>query len=65
MTRLKIDAVSKQFGSLTALDNVSLSLEAGRSLALIGPTAAGKSVLLKLIVGLYGSEQGRLLSGGR
>jgi phospholipid/cholesterol/gamma-HCH transport system ATP-binding protein len=64
MTRLKIDAVSKQFGSLTALDNVSLSLEAGRSLALIGPTAAGKSVLLKLIVGLYGSEQGRLLIDG-
>ncbi len=64
MTRLKIDAVSKQFGSLTALDNVSLSLEAGRSLALIGPTAAGKSVLLKLIVGLYGCEQGRLLIDG-
>ena len=64
MTRLKIDAVSKQFGSLTALDNVSLSLDAGRSLALIGPTAAGKSVLLKLIVGLYGSEQGRLLIDG-
>ncbi len=64
MTRLKIDAVSKQFGSLTALDNVSLSLEAGHSLALIGPTAVGKSVLLKLIVGLYGSEQGRLLIDG-
>ncbi|MDC0147968.1 ATP-binding cassette domain-containing protein [Alphaproteobacteria bacterium] len=60
MTRLKLDAISKSFGAIKALDKVSLSLEAGRSLALIGPTAAGKSVLLKCLVGLYAPDSGTL-----
>ena len=64
MSRIKIDKVSKSFGALKALDGVSLSLEAGRSLALIGPTAAGKSVLLKCLVGLYGADGGAILIDG-
>ena len=64
MSRIKIDKVSKSFGALKALDGVSLSLEAGRSLALIGPTAAGKSVLLKCLVGLYGADGGAISIDG-
>jgi phospholipid/cholesterol/gamma-HCH transport system ATP-binding protein len=64
MSRIKIDEVSKSFGALKALDGVSLSLEAGRSLALIGPTAAGKSVLLKCLVGLYGADGGAISIDG-
>ncbi len=65
MSHISIEAVSKNFGTLCALDNVSLSLEAGRSLALIGPTGAGKSVLLKCLVGLYAQDAGRIMIDGK
>lgn len=55
---IELQNVTKKFGDITALDAVSLSVEQGRSLALIGATAAGKSVLLKLIAGLYAPENG-------
>ncbi len=55
---IELQNVTKRFGDITALDAVSLSVEQGRSLALIGATAAGKSVLLKLIAGLYAPENG-------
>jgi phospholipid/cholesterol/gamma-HCH transport system ATP-binding protein len=64
MTRVKLDGISKKFGAVTALNEVSLSLEAGRSLALIGPTAAGKSVLLKCLVGLYAPDSGTISIDG-
>jgi phospholipid/cholesterol/gamma-HCH transport system ATP-binding protein len=64
MSRIKIDNLSKSFGSLEALKGVSFSLQAGRSLALIGPTAAGKSVLLKCLVGLYASDGGTISIDG-
>lgn len=55
---LQIESVSKNFDNLVALDKVDLSLKQGRSLALIGPAAAGKSVLLKCLVGLYAPSDG-------
>ena len=61
MARLAVENLVKRFGALEAVKGVSLSLQAGRSLALIGPTAAGKSVLLKCLAGLYAPEQGRIL----
>ena len=64
MSRLQIENVSKNFADVTALRDVSLSLDAGRSLALIGPTAAGKSVLLKILAGLYGPDAGRIAVDG-
>jgi phospholipid/cholesterol/gamma-HCH transport system ATP-binding protein len=64
MSRIKIDNLSKSFGSLEALKGVSFSLQAGRSLALIGPTAAGKSVLLKCLVGLYAPDGGTISIDG-
>ncbi len=64
MSRIKIDNLSKSFGSLEALKGVSFSLQAGRSLALIGPTAAGKSVLLKCLVGLYAPDSGTISIDG-
>ena len=64
MTRVKLEGISKKFGAITALNDVSLSLEAGRSMALIGPTAAGKSVLLKCLVGLYGPDSGKISIDG-
>ena len=48
--------VSKQFGSFTAVDNVSFEIEAGKILGLIGPNGAGKTTLLKAVLGLTDCE---------
>ncbi len=57
MTRLvSAQGVTKQFGSFTAVDNVSFEIEAGKILGLIGPNGAGKTTLLKALLGLTDCE---------
>jgi branched-chain amino acid transport system ATP-binding protein len=51
MAILEVNNVSKQFGGLTALDNVSFQIEAGEIRGLIGPNGAGKSTMFKNIAG--------------
>jgi len=48
---LRIDNLSKKFGSLRAIDGLSLSLRRGEALGIIGPNGAGKSTLFNLIAG--------------
>ncbi len=48
--------VTKKFGSFTAVDNVSFSIESGKILGLIGPNGAGKTTLLKALLGLTDCE---------
>ena len=48
--------VSKQFGSFTAVDNVSFEIESGKIVGLIGPNGAGKTTLLKAVLGLTDCE---------
>ena len=62
---LQVEAVTKKFDDLVALDKVDLFLKQGRSLALIGPAAAGKSVLLKCLVGLYAPSEGVIRIDGQ
>ena len=50
------EGVSKQFGSFTAVDNVSFEIESGRILGLIGPNGDGKTTLLKAVLGLTDCE---------
>lgn len=64
MSRIQIETLGKSFDGKRVLQNISLTLEPGRSLALIGPTAAGKTVLLKCLVGLYAPDQGTILVDG-
>jgi ABC-2 type transport system ATP-binding protein len=55
----QLDGVTKRYGSVTALDGVTLGLEAGRVTALLGPNGAGKTTAVKLLLGLTQPTRGR------
>lgn len=57
--------VSKQFGKLTALDNVSLTCNKGECIALIGPNGSGKTTLIKTILGMVVCDSGFITFNGR
>lgn len=57
-------AMSKAFGSLVALDDVSMKVEAGSFHALLGENGAGKSTLVKSIMGFYQVDRGSLILDG-
>lgn len=59
--RIVLESVSKTFGSRSVLRGVNLHVPAGCLYGLIGPGAAGKSVLLKLIAGLLKADRGKVL----
>ena len=61
---LRVEGLTKKFGGLTAVDDVSLELAHNEILGLIGPNGAGKSTLFNLIAGYYPPTAGRVLFGG-
>jgi branched-chain amino acid transport system ATP-binding protein len=61
---LRVEHVSKRFGGLLAIDDVSLAVEAGRVTALIGPNGAGKTTLFSIISGFLPPGKGRILHRG-
>ena len=65
MSALTLDHVSHAFGALRAVDDVSLSVEAGELVCLLGPSGCGKTTVLRLAAGLETLQQGRVLMGGR
>lgn len=64
MTILEIQNLTKQFGGLTALNDVSFKVETGQIHGLIGPNGAGKSTMFKNIAGFYTPSQGEILFDG-
>ena len=56
--------VSKRFGVVRALDDVTLTVRAGEVLALVGENGAGKSTLVRIFEGVYRPDQGSLAAGG-
>ena len=62
---LEVDGVSKSFGSIAALEGVSLQLAAGRVTALVGDNGAGKSTLVKIMSGVFAPDTGAVRVDGR
>ena len=62
---LKLDNLSRSFGSLKATDDVQLEVAAGEALGIIGPNGAGKSTLFDLITGLQKPDTGTIWFDGR
>ena len=62
---LRIDGLTRRFGGLTAVDNLSFTLAGGRLHAIIGPNGAGKTTLFNLISGLLAPDAGRIFFAGR
>jgi len=61
---VEVRGVTKRYGNVTAVDNVSLTIAAGEFLTLLGPSGCGKTTLLRLIAGFETPDAGSLLIGG-
>jgi branched-chain amino acid transport system ATP-binding protein len=62
---LELDAVTKRFGGLTAVRQVSLRAAPGEIVGIIGPNGAGKTTLFNVISGFYAPDEGRVLLDGQ
>ena len=62
---LSLERVTKRFGGLTAVREVSLEVRGGDLLGIIGPNGAGKTTLFNVIAGYYRPEEGRIAFDGR
>ena len=65
MEALRVKDVSKDFGGVHAVSNVSFSVEVGEHLAIIGPNGAGKTTLFNLLNGQLSPTSGRIYFFGR
>src|SRR5213596_2949194 len=65
MAILETKNLSKAFGALAAVDDVSLAIEAGSLHSIIGPNGAGKTTLFNLLTGQFAPSAGRILFDGR
>jgi ABC-2 type transport system ATP-binding protein len=62
---LRVDAIGKRFGQVTALDGCSFTVERGRMLGFLGPNGAGKTTTMRAIFGLVELDSGSVLWDGR
>src|SRR6516164_5047680 len=62
---LRAERVTKEFGGLVAVEDVSVDLPEHSIVSLIGPNGAGKTTLFNMLTGLYRPTQGRILLGAR
>jgi len=62
---LTVDSLSKRFGSLHAVNDMTLSIETGKITGLIGPNGAGKTTLFNLISGVLNADSGKIAFNGK
>ena len=65
MAEVAIEGVSKRFGATSAVSDLSLTVDDGAFVVLLGPTGAGKTTTLRLIAGLERPDAGRILIAGQ
>jgi branched-chain amino acid transport system ATP-binding protein len=65
MAHLKINAITKQFGGLTAVKDFSMELQEGEIVALIGPNGAGKTTAFNMVTGVYAPTKGKIYFKGK
>ncbi|MBC8199994.1 MAG: ABC transporter ATP-binding protein [Desulfobacteraceae bacterium] len=61
MALLKLENITKTFGGLMALNDVSLEIEHGELIAIVGPNGAGKTTLFNIISGVYRPDKGKII----
>ncbi len=62
---IKLQHISKSFGSQKVLNDVSLEIPAGQIVGLLGPNGAGKSTLMKILIGLWSADSGTVSAPAR
>jgi putrescine transport system ATP-binding protein len=62
---IRVEGITKRFGALTAVDDLTLEIRDGEFFCLLGPSGCGKSTLLRLLAGFEEPDQGRVLLDGR
>ena len=65
MAHLQLRGLSKRFGKITAVDNVSLDIDSGEFVTLVGPSGCGKTTLLRLVAGFTTPDTGELMIDSR
>ena len=64
MAGIRFDGVSKRFGGVTAVDGLSMEIEAGEFVSILGPSGCGKTTLLRMLAGLERPSAGAISIGG-
>jgi ABC-2 type transport system ATP-binding protein len=62
---IQVQAITKRYGSMTAVDRLAFEVRPGRVTGFLGPNGAGKSTTMRVIVGLDAADAGRALVNGR
>ncbi|GAB7024437.1 putative 2-aminoethylphosphonate ABC transporter ATP-binding protein [Salidesulfovibrio brasiliensis] len=62
---LRVEGVTKRFGTFTALDNVSFGAKKGEFISILGPSGCGKTTMLRAVAGLERQDEGRVLLSGQ
>ena len=63
MIDIEINGLTKRFGTVTALNNINLSIKGGELFFLLGPSGCGKTTLLRSIAGFYKPDEGCIIFG--